>query len=427
MMDAAPANPIAHAPRSEWWRVGGTLLVGLFVANLDRINISVTLPTIAQDLGFAGDTPAWTSSWVLTIFLIGYAAANVLGGFFTRHLDPKTVVIWTFAIWSAATVAIGLTSSTAILLACRLMLGLAEGVYWPQQSRFARAWFAPRERTRANSVIQYYGQFIALAVGFVLLTLLDQALGWRAVFLITGGAGLVFIVPLFAAMLRPEREAPYSPAQAGPAKARLTAASFGGLPFLLLVFSFITQAMLFWGISLWIPLAVRSLGFTGISQGLASAVPFAAACAVGVPMSILSDRTNKRVLIAASGFIIPGLVLLALPQVETGSAKLALITVALGYWGGTVTPNIWSILQGTVEPRAVGPASGIMNGVGAGGGGTIGGFLVAFLNSATGSYMAGFTALGGLVLLGGASLLVYGRLKADQLLGDNVRQHVART
>jgi MFS family permease len=36
------------------------------------------------------------SSWVLTIFLIGYALANVVGGVATRKLEPKTVVMASF-------------------------------------------------------------------------------------------------------------------------------------------------------------------------------------------------------------------------------------------------------------------------------------------------------------------------------------------
>lgn len=55
------------------------------------------------------------SSWALTTFLIGCAGANVLGGIAAGKLDPKPVVIWTFAIWPAATVAAGFTSSTATL------------------------------------------------------------------------------------------------------------------------------------------------------------------------------------------------------------------------------------------------------------------------------------------------------------------------
>ncbi len=68
-----------------------------------------------------------------------------------------------------------------------------------------------------------------------------------------------------------------------------------------------------------------------------------------------------------------------------------------------------------MAPEAVGPASGIMNGLGAGGGGTIAGFLVGVLYSSTGSYMAGFMVLGGLVILGGLSLLTYGRLTAPRV------------
>jgi MFS family permease len=393
---------------SRWWSIGGSLLIGLFVAYLDRTNLSVSLPQLSKDMGFAGDSFAVTSSWALTIFLIGYALANILGGIVTRRTDPKPVVIWCFAIWSIATIVVGFTSSVAVLLICRLILGVAEGIYWPQQSRFARAWFAPQERTRANAVIQYYGQFLALAVGFMVLTPVYDAFGWRVLFFITGGIGLLAIVPLYAAMLRPESEAPYQPERQD--QARLTLQALGGPAFLLVVFSYITQGMLFWGITLWIPLAVRSLGFTGISQAIASAVPYAAAVLLAIPMGRLSDRTGKRVLIASTGLIIPGLLLLLLPAVDSGLAKMALITVALGYYASSYTPNIWSILQGTVEPRAVGPAAGIMNGLGAGGGGTIAGFLVGLLNGYTGSYMSGFMVLGALVILGGIALLIYGRV-----------------
>jgi MFS family permease len=424
--------------RATWWRIGGSLMAGLFVAYLDRTNLSVAIPAVSRDLGFAGDGFAVTSSWALTVFLIGYAVANVLGGIFTRRWDPKRVVIWTFALWSAATVVVGMTTSLAVLLGCRLILGLAEGVYWPQQSRFVKAWFAPDELTRANAVIQYYGQFLALAFGFIVLTPIYQAFGWRILFFLTGGLGLVVIVPLYLAMLRPEQEAPYQvqrrPEQhyleqhhleqhdleqhLGAAAPRLTLRALGGAPFMLLVFSYIVQGMLFWGITLWIPLAVRSIGFTGTSQAVASCLPYVAAVALAVPMAIISDRTGKRLTIAAMGLLIPGVLLLLLPQVDSGTGKLALITIALGLYASSYTANIWSILQATVEPEAVGPAAGIMNGLGAGGGGTIAGFLVGMVNAATGSYMSGFMVLGALVILGGIALLVYGRLKMEALVAD---------
>lgn len=396
---------------SPWWSIGGSLMVGLFVAYLDRSNLSVALPTLSRDLGFAGEHFAVVSSWALTIFLIGYALANVLGGVLTRRLDPKPVVIACVAVWSLATIWIGFTGSVAVLLVCRFVLGVTEGIYWPQQSRFARAWFAPDDRTTANSLIQYYGQFLALAVGFLLMTPIYDAFGWRVLFFLTGGLGLFVIVPLYLRTLRPERDAPYRETPSGAqGDQKLTLAALGGPAFLLLLFSYITQGMLFWGITLWIPLAVRSMGFTGMSQAMASAVPYLAAVLLAWPIARISDRTGKRVLIAALGLLIPGVLMVLLPWADSGLAKMALITVALGYYASSFTPNIWSILQSSVDARAVGPAAGIINGIGAGGGGTVAGFLVGMLYNTTQSYIPGFVVLGGLVILGGFSLLVYGRV-----------------
>lgn len=393
---------------SKWLRIGGTLMVGLFVAYIDRTNLSVALPSLSKELGFSGAT----SSLVLTIFLIGYAFANVFGGILAQRFDPKPVAIAMIAIWSLATFLTGWIGSVTILLVFRFILGMTEGIYWPQQSRFARAWFSPQELTRANSIIQYYGQFLALALGFVILTPVYDAFGWRTLFYITGGIGLFLIVPLYLKMLKNQDEAPYKEDNSG-AQAKLTLKALGGPSFFLLVFTYITQGMLFWGITLWIPMVVKSLGFTGTSQAVGSALPYLLAVILAIPMSIISDKTGKRVLIASLGLLIPGILLMLLPQVDSGYLKLALITVAMGYYASSFTPNIWSILQSTVEPHAVGPASGIINGLGAGGGGTIAGFLVGMLQQSTGSYMPGFVVLGVIVILGGISLLTYGHIKSQ--------------
>lgn len=393
---------------NKWIRIAGTLCIGLFVAYIDRSNLSVALPGMSHELGFDGAQ----KSLVLTIFLIGYAFANVFGGFITRNMEPKKVVIAMVALWSLATVLIGAIHSTLILLLCRLTLGIAEGLYWPQQSRFASSWFSPKELTRANSIIQYYGQFIALAVGFAILTPIYDHFGWRVLFYITGGVGLVVILPLYLKMLGNEKEAPYykAPESSDTKKEKLTLESFGGLKFGLVIFTYITQGMLFWGITLWIPMVAKSLGFTGMMQGIASGLPYLMAIILAVPISYISDKTGKRSLIASLGLFIPGLLLISLPTIDDPIMKMAIITIAMGYYASSFTPNIWSIIQATVKPEAIGPASGIVNGLGAGGGGTIAGFLVGYMEMVTGNYMSGFVVLGALVILGGISLLTYDRI-----------------
>jgi len=195
---------------SKWLKVGGTLMLGLFISFLDRANLSVVLPSLSKELGYAGaDFSAIVSSTVLTTFLWGYAFANIFGGVLAQRFDPKWVAIWTLSIWSIATVATGWVTSISFLIICRFIIGVAEGIYWPQQSRFARAWFAPNELSRANSLIQYYGQYLALAIGFIVLSAIHDSLGWQAVFYITGGFGLVVVVPVFWTMLKNESEAPF--------------------------------------------------------------------------------------------------------------------------------------------------------------------------------------------------------------------------
>ena len=405
---------------ARWLRIGGTLMLGMFVSYIDRTNLSVSLPAVAHDLGFEGASFATVSGWVLTAFLIGYIFANIFGGIFTSRSDPKKIAILMMALWSLSTLVTGMAQSITLLVICRLILGIAEGIYWPQQSRFVKLWFSPGELTRANSVIQYYGQFLALGLGFIILTPIHNALGWRNLFYLCGAIGLLIMVPLYARTLMNTADAPYPersdslPVAKAP---KLTVDAFGGVSFVLVIFAYLTQGMLFWGITLWIPLAVKSIGFSGMGQAFGSAIPYLAAVVLAIPMSYISDRTGKRVLIASLGLLIPGCLLLLLPTVDNGYLKLALITVAMGYYASSFTPNIWSIIQSNVRPHAIGAASGIVNGLGAGGGGTLAGLMVARIYASTGSYMSGFMVLGGLVALGGLALLLYGYLRRHQPLG----------
>jgi MFS family permease len=393
---------------NRWLRIGGTLMMGLFVAYLDRINLSVALPSLSRELGFTGSRFAVTSSWALTTFLIFYAGSNIFGGILTRRLDPKWTVIIVMAVWSTATLITGFVGSLFALLSMRAILGLAEGTYWPQQSRFAKAWFAPHELTRANSMIQYYGQYIALSIGFFILTPVYDALGWRYLFYITAFLGLIIALPLFLTMLRKESEAPYL-SKTPVITPKLTLKALGGKPFFLLVFSNLTQAMLFWGVTLWLPMVVKSLGFSGLKQGLGSALPYLTAIILAIPVSWISDKTGKRLPIATLGLIIPGSLMILLPFVNDPLIKLFLISFALGYGASHYSNNFWTILQSNVDPASIGPAAGIINGIGAGGGGTLAGFIVGLLLKSTGSYMPGFMVLGLLIILGGISMILYGK------------------
>src|SRR5690349_18498736 len=91
------------ARSGRWLRIGVPLLIGLFVAYLDRSNLSVGLKNVSNDLGFAGAEFPETSSLVLTAFLFGYLFANFFGGLITYRIDTKTVLTVTVAGMSLCT------------------------------------------------------------------------------------------------------------------------------------------------------------------------------------------------------------------------------------------------------------------------------------------------------------------------------------
>lgn len=249
-------------------------------------------------------------------------------------------------------------------------------------------------------------------------------------FFLTGGLGLVIIAPLFMAVLKdsPE-ETPVQPAAPRPERAprtRLTLSSLGGPRFILIVFSYLTNGMLFWGVTLWLPLAVVSLGFHGLMQGFGAGLPYLAAVILAIPMTVISDRTGRRSVVAAAGLLVAGVLLILLPEVASPVGRLVLIICAVGFYASSFTPNIWAIIQSTVEPSAIGPAAGIVNGIGSGGGGILAGWLVGLLHGSTGSYVPGFAVLGILGVLGGVSLAVYGRLARPVIAVTPAQAHATR-
>jgi len=404
---------------SKWFRIGVTLMIGLFVAYLDRSNLSIGLPGIEKDLGFSG---ASTLSLALTGFLIGYAVSNFFGGFFTYKLNPKITIISMVFLWSLVQLLTVWVTSPTILIIYRIILGIAEGIYWPQQFRFARAWFTKEEITKGTNLIQFYGQYLALAIGFIILTPIYDSLGWEWLFYITGGLGIVIVVPLYWIFLKshPDQAKEDKEVTEQSTNEKLTFKSLGGAPFLLIVFSYFANGMLFWGITLFIPMTVKSLGFTGLWQGFGSSLPYMVAILFAIPMSFISDRTQKRIGIACSGLIVAGVLLVLLPLVNSPGWELFLIIIAVAYFTSSYTTNIWSIITSSVKKEAVGPATGVVNGIGAGLGGTVGGFVVGFLHNSTHSYLPGFVVIGIMALLGGIAVYLYGKSKP---VSDDSNEH----
>ena len=129
-------------------------MVTLFVGFMDRLNITFALPLMAQEYGWTDAQVQVYGSRLLGMFYAAYGVANIFLTPFAARLGTRRSLMIIVVLWSVFT-ALGAFVSQFImlLLASRILLGLAEGVHVPMMMTATQAWFPPAERSRANSIV----------------------------------------------------------------------------------------------------------------------------------------------------------------------------------------------------------------------------------------------------------------------------------
>jgi MFS transporter, ACS family, L-galactonate transporter len=96
-------------------------------------------------------------------------------------------------VWSVAQMLTGFVRGFPMFVALRILLGVGEAPFYPAGVRSTREWFSTRTRARATAVMSS-SQTIGLAVAPPVVTWIMLKLGWRAMFVTLGAAGLVVAV-----------------------------------------------------------------------------------------------------------------------------------------------------------------------------------------------------------------------------------------
>jgi ACS family D-galactonate transporter-like MFS transporter len=177
--------------RQPWsqvrFRVALMLFVTIAINYLDRSNLSVAATDLARELGLG---PV-RLGLVFSSFGWAYACFQIPGGWLVDRFGPRPLYASLCALWSLATLTQGLVSTFFVLLALRLCVGLFEAPSFPLCSKLVTRWFPEGERAGA---VGFYtaGQYVGLAFLTPVLVWAQRYAGWRWVFLLTGGLGLVW-------------------------------------------------------------------------------------------------------------------------------------------------------------------------------------------------------------------------------------------
>ncbi|MFD4896593.1 MFS transporter [Streptomyces sp. NPDC058411] len=152
------------------------LLLGMFVAILSSTVVSNALPEIISDLG--GGQSAYT--WVVTASLLAMTATTPLWGKLADLFSKKLLVQIALIIYVAGSIVAGLSTSSGMLIACRVVQGIGVGGLSALAQIVMAAMISPRERGRYSG---YLGAVFAVAtVGGPLLggVITDTSwMGWR--------------------------------------------------------------------------------------------------------------------------------------------------------------------------------------------------------------------------------------------------------
>jgi EmrB/QacA subfamily drug resistance transporter len=164
---------------------------------LDITVVNVALPDLAADLTLSRTT----TTWVITLYTLFFGGLMLVGGRSADVFGPRRVLMTGLGLFTAASLAAGLSDSAETLLVARGAQGLAAALLSPAALATVAMTFRGDEHRRAFAIWATMGT-AGLAVGVVLGGLLTAGPGWRWIFFINVPVGVVVAVML-AVLVRP--------------------------------------------------------------------------------------------------------------------------------------------------------------------------------------------------------------------------------
>jgi len=364
------------------------------VAYLDRTNVSIAGPQISREYGLGNVR----LGWVISAFLVGYAASQVLAGWVAVRLGPRRALTLGVLWWGAFTlgtalVPAGIGGALLMLIAVRCALGLGEAIIYPASNQFVAQWIPERERGTVNGVI-FAGVGAGSAITPPLVAAIVVGYGWRAAFWFSAAIGVAAGAVWYCIARDTPDEHPWvtpeelsriragiseMPQPAG--KARVPwRAILRSRTLLLLTFSCFTFGYVAWIFLGWFFMYMRQArGMDLKESAVYTMIPFVAMTVFCVAGGVLGDWITQRRGLRA-GRCGPGVVALFVTAVllvagsRVGSAAAAAVTLAAG--AGVLylcQSSYWSVTA-DIAGESAGVVSAVMN-MGA----QIGGALTASL------------------------------------------------
>jgi sugar phosphate permease len=258
---------------------------------LDRTSLSIANTTVRAEMHLS----AFQMGWLLSAFSLAYGVAQLpLIGMLDRA-GTRAVLGGGLIVWSAAQMMTGFVTTFPLFVALRVLLGTGEAPFYPAGVRSVREWFSTATRGRATAIMSSSQNF-GLALAPPILTAIMLRLGWRAMFVTLGAAGLV-VAALWIALHRARRDTEFREEEPVQAVAPEPA------------WSALIRQRTVWGMMLgwgginytvwlylaWLPGYLQEQRHLSLARtGLVAAVPFLAGAVGMLSSGAISDWLHRR-------------------------------------------------------------------------------------------------------------------------------------
>jgi EmrB/QacA subfamily drug resistance transporter len=189
LMTTQPHPPSGTPTYTNRYIILIIVLTGILMAVLDGIVVSIALPTMTSYFG----VDVAQSQWTITAYLITMTSLLLVFGKISDYTGKVSLFISGLAIFTASSLACGLSTSLMMLIGFRILQGLGAAMVFSISSAILFLAFPVTERGRAMG---YLGATVAIGsiAGPVVGGFLVGTLGWEYIFFINVPIGIVLLL-----------------------------------------------------------------------------------------------------------------------------------------------------------------------------------------------------------------------------------------
>jgi len=191
------------------WVICGFLFLATVIAYIDRGVIAYLEKSLESII------PGLNSvkyGYILAAFQAAYAIGMVIAGGLTDRLGTRKAFAIAIGLWSVAAMLPGAAFSVLTFGIAMFLLGLGEAANFPACIKTVAEWFPKRERALATGIFNSGANIGNIAVPLIVPALV-AVVTWRGAFVVTGAAGIVWLIAWLIYYRRPEQHAGVSQAE----------------------------------------------------------------------------------------------------------------------------------------------------------------------------------------------------------------------